>query len=43
MARNTSGSLLVVDDDRYIQSAMADYLRSLGTSHRNRINVHRSD
>ena len=30
MARNTSGSLLVVDDDRYIQSAMADYLRSLG-------------
>ena len=30
MARNTSGSLLVVDDDRYIQAAMADYLRSLG-------------
>ena len=30
MARGTSGSLLVVDDDRYIQSAMADYLRSLG-------------
>ena len=30
MARNISGSLLVVDDDRYIQSAMADYLRSLG-------------
>ncbi len=30
MARNLSGSLLVVDDDRYIQSAMADYLRSLG-------------
>ena len=30
MARNLSGSLLVVDDDRYIQSAMADYLRGLG-------------
>ena len=30
MARNNSGSLLVVDDDRYIQAAMADYLRSLG-------------
>ncbi len=30
MARGTSGSLLVVDDDRYIQNAMADYLRSLG-------------
>ncbi|MCX7401300.1 MAG: sigma-54 dependent transcriptional regulator [Planctomycetales bacterium] len=30
MARNSSGSLLVVDDDRYIQAAMADYLRSLG-------------
>ncbi|MEZ6122914.1 MAG: sigma-54 dependent transcriptional regulator [Planctomycetaceae bacterium] len=26
----TSGSLLVVDDDRHIQNAMADYLRSLG-------------
>ena len=30
MARNSSGSLLVVDDDRHIQNAMADYLRSLG-------------
>ncbi|MCA9063947.1 MAG: sigma-54-dependent Fis family transcriptional regulator, partial [Planctomycetaceae bacterium] len=30
MAQQTSGSLLVVDDDRYIQNAMADYLRSLG-------------
>ncbi|MEI7700933.1 MAG: response regulator [Planctomycetia bacterium] len=30
MARNSSGSLLVVDDDRHIQMAMADYLRSLG-------------
>lgn len=30
MARGSSGSLLVVDDDRYIQNAMADYLRSLG-------------
>ncbi len=30
MARGTSGSLLVVDDDRYIQNAMADYLRGLG-------------
>lgn len=30
MSRNTSGSLLVVDDDRHIQNAMADYLRSLG-------------
>lgn len=26
----TTGSLLVVDDDRHIQNAMADYLRSLG-------------
>lgn len=30
MVRNSSGSLLVVDDDRHIQSAMADYLRGLG-------------
>jgi len=30
MARNPAGSLLVVDDDRHIQNAMADYLRSLG-------------
>ncbi|MFN9823537.1 MAG: sigma-54-dependent transcriptional regulator [Planctomyces sp.] len=30
MARNSSGSLLVVDDDRHIQSAMAEYLRGLG-------------
>ena len=30
MAVATSGSLLVVDDDRHIQNAMADYLRSLG-------------
>jgi len=30
MAFATSGSLLVVDDDRHIQNAMADYLRSLG-------------
>ena len=30
MASATSGSLLVVDDDRHIQNAMADYLRSLG-------------
>ena len=30
MATDTSGSLLVVDDDRHIQNAMADYLRSLG-------------
>ncbi|APZ94325.1 sigma-54-dependent transcriptional regulator [Fuerstiella marisgermanici] len=30
MATATSGSLLVVDDDRHIQNAMADYLRSLG-------------
>jgi DNA-binding NtrC family response regulator len=30
MARTPSGSLLVVDDDRHIQNAMADYLRSLG-------------
>lgn len=30
MAAATSGSLLVVDDDRHIQNAMADYLRSLG-------------
>lgn len=30
MPASTSGSLLVVDDDRHIQNAMADYLRSLG-------------
>lgn len=30
MVTATSGSLLVVDDDRHIQNAMADYLRSLG-------------
>ena len=30
MARNYSGSLLVVDDDRHIQEAMAEYLRGLG-------------
>ncbi|MCP4783082.1 MAG: sigma-54-dependent Fis family transcriptional regulator [Fuerstiella sp.] len=30
MASATSGSLLVVDDDRHIQNAMADYLRGLG-------------
>jgi DNA-binding NtrC family response regulator len=30
MASATTGSLLVVDDDRHIQNAMADYLRSLG-------------
>ncbi|MCA9062028.1 MAG: sigma-54-dependent Fis family transcriptional regulator [Planctomycetaceae bacterium] len=30
MAAPTTGSLLVVDDDRHIQNAMADYLRSLG-------------
>ena len=30
MVMATSGSLLVVDDDRHIQNAMADYLRSLG-------------
>ena len=30
MAVANSGSLLVVDDDRHIQNAMADYLRSLG-------------
>lgn len=30
MVAATSGSLLVVDDDRHIQNAMADYLRSLG-------------
>lgn len=30
MVNATSGSLLVVDDDRHIQNAMADYLRSLG-------------
>ena len=30
MITATSGSLLVVDDDRHIQNAMADYLRSLG-------------
>ncbi|HIE95574.1 MAG TPA: sigma-54-dependent Fis family transcriptional regulator [Planctomycetes bacterium] len=30
MASATTGSLLVIDDDRHIQNAMADYLRSLG-------------
>lgn len=30
MARNYNGSLLVVDDDRHIQEAMAEYLRGLG-------------
>ena len=30
MVAASSGSLLVVDDDRHIQMAMADYLRSLG-------------
>ena len=30
MVAASSGSLLVVDDDRHIQLAMADYLRSLG-------------
>lgn len=30
MVLATTGSLLVVDDDRHIQNAMADYLRSLG-------------
>ena len=30
MATAYSGSLLVVDDDKHIRSAMADYLRSLG-------------
>ncbi|MEZ6063893.1 MAG: sigma-54 dependent transcriptional regulator [Planctomycetaceae bacterium] len=30
MATASSGSLLVVDDDRFILNAMADYLRSLG-------------
>ena len=30
MVKATTGSLLVVDDDRHIQNAMADYLRTLG-------------
>src|SRR6056297_744832 len=28
--KNTQGSLLIVDDDRHILEAMADYLRKLG-------------
>jgi len=30
MNKNLQGSLLVVDDDQYIRSAIADYLRSMG-------------